>query len=371
MNHIPYTRPSVTELEGQYASDAVANGWGANCYDYINRFEEKFADYLGVKHCIATSSCTGAMHIGLDAIGISPGSEVILADTNWIATVSPIVHLGAKPVFVDICPDSWCIDPEKVQNAINKNTKAIIATHLYGNLCDISSLKKICSDADIPLIEDAAEAIGSQIGINKAGSMGEFSTFSFHGTKTITTGEGGIIATNNTKLYEKILTLSNHGRSHNQIKQFWPEQIGYKYKLSNVQAAIGLAQLERVDILIKKKREILQRYKHHLRNISHISLNPEPAGTTNGAWMPTVVFDKSLGIKRNQIIKAFKKQKIDARVFFWPLSSLPMFEEVPENKNAYDISSRGINLPSFHDITEEQILRVSSVITDLVDSKAS
>ena len=177
MNNIPYTRPSITELEGKYASDAVANGWGTHCYDYINEFEEKFAKYLGVKHCIATSSCTGAMQMGLDAIGIGSGSEVILADTNWIATVSPIVHLGAKPIFVDILPDSWCVDPEKVRNAINQKTKAVIATHLYGNLCDISSLKKICSDANIPLIEDAAEAIGSQIGISKAGSMGEFSTF--------------------------------------------------------------------------------------------------------------------------------------------------------------------------------------------------
>ncbi len=369
MQQVPYTRTSITELEAQYASDAVANGWGTACYDYINKFEKKFAQYLGVKHCVATSSCTGAMQMGLDALGIDTGSEVILADTNWIATVSPIVHLGAKPVFVDILEDSWCIDPKKVKNSINQNTKAVIATHLYGNLCDIHSLKKICSDANIALIEDAAEAIGSQIGTEKAGSMSEFSTFSFHGTKTITTGEGGIIATNNTELYEKILILSNHGRSSNQIKQFWPDQIGYKYKLSNVQAAIGLAQLERINVLIKRKREILQRYKHHLKNIPLISLNPEPPGTVNGAWMPTVVFDKSLGIKRQQIIKSFEEKKIDARVFFWPLSSLPMFENVKDNKRAYDISARGINLPSFHDITEDQIQQVASVITNLVKER--
>ena len=193
------------------------------------------------------------MQIGLDALDIGPGDEVVLADTNWIATASAIVHLGAKPVFVDILPNTWCIDPKNVQDSLNSKTKAVIATHLYGNLCEVQKLQKICQDSNIILIEDAAEAIGSSIGSNKAGSMSDFSTFSFHGTKTITTGEGGILATDNPETYHKALTLSNHGRRKNQNKQFWPDEIGYKFKMSNIQAAIGLAQLERIETLVRRK----------------------------------------------------------------------------------------------------------------------
>ena len=363
---IPYTKPSITNLEVEYACDAAATGWGDKCYEYIHKFEKAFAGYLGVKHCIATSSCTGAMHMGLHALGIGPGDEVILADTNWIATASPIVHLGAKPVFVDILSNTWCIDPEKVKASINSRTKAVIATHLYGNLCEIEKLKHICSDANINLIEDAAEAIGSSIGTKKAGTMSEFSTFSFHGSKTITTGEGGILATNNSEIYDKAFTLSNHGRSKHQNKQFWPDEVGYKFKMSNVQAAIGLAQLKRIETLVLRKREILEQYKYNLKDLTAVSMNPELSGTINGAWMPTAVFDKSLGIDQKRLLQVFTEQKIDARVFFWPLSSLPMFKENLLNRNSYDIPTRSINLPSFHDIRDDQINQISEIIIKLV-----
>jgi len=206
--HIPYTKPSITDLEVRYATDAAANGWGAHCYDYIHRFEDAFKAHLGVDYAIATSSCTGALHMGMAGLGIGPGDEVILADTNWIATVSPIVHLGATPVFVDILEDTWCLDPERVEQAITPHTKAIVAVHLYGNLCDMDRLLAIGASHGIPVIEDAAEAIGSVYHGKRAGSMGAFGAFSFHGTKTLTTGEGGIFVTNDADLYERVLTLS-------------------------------------------------------------------------------------------------------------------------------------------------------------------
>ncbi len=255
---IYYTRPSISSLEIKYATDAATNGWGENCYDYINKFEELFKNHLNTKYAIATSSCTGALHMGMSALNIGPGDEVIMADTNWIATASPIVHLGAKPVFVDILKDSWCLDPNKVEAAINHRTKAIIAVHLYGNLCDMDSLFKIGKKYNIPIIEDAAEAIGSVYKGSPAGSMGMFGAFSFHGSKTITTGEGGMFVTNNSELYEKVLTLSNHGRSRTQQKQFWSDTIGFKYKLSNIQAAIGCAQMERIEELVKKKTQYIK-----------------------------------------------------------------------------------------------------------------
>tara|TARA_R110002049_G_scaffold15822_5_gene64195 strand:- start:34234 stop:35343 length:1110 start_codon:yes stop_codon:yes gene_type:complete len=366
-SRIHYTKPSITELEIRNAKDAATHGWGEHCYEYINQFEKLFGEYLDVPHVIATSSCTGALHMGMSALGIGEGDEVILADTNWIATAAPIVHLGATPVFVDILSDSWCIDPAMVERAITPRTKAIIATHLYGNLCDMNRLLEIGEQYSIPVIEDAAEAVGSEYHGKKAGSMGVFGTFSFHGTKTLTTGEGGAFVTSDVELFENVLTLSNHGRTRNQSKQFWPDVIGFKYKMSNIQAAIGCAQLERVAELVKRKREILNIYKTNLCSLSGITMNPEPQGTINGAWMPTVVFSHEINMTSEKIQKLLVEQNIDARVFFWPLSMLPMFDAVEENKNAYDIPARSINLPSYNDIREEDILRVCTLIKSAIN----
>lgn len=362
---ILYTKPSITDLEVKYATDAAANGWGDQCYAYINRFEELFKQHLGVNYAIATSSCTGALHMGMAALGIGPDDEVIMADTNWIATASPIVNLGAKPVFVDILPDSWCIDPEKVQAAITPRTKAIVAVHLYGNLCDMDRLLEIGEKHGIPIIEDAAEAIGSVYHGKRAGSMGKFGAFSFHGTKTLTTGEGGLFVTNDADLYERVLTLSNHGRARGQTKQFWPDMVGFKYKMSNIQAAIGCAQMERIDELTSRKREIMASYREQLAGLSGISMNPQPEGLINGAWMPTVVFSPESGITREKLQLAFAAENADARVFFWPLSGLPMFEPVKTNVNAWEMPGRAINLPSYHDISSADIDRVCSVIANL------
>lgn len=364
---IHYTKPSITEREIAYATDAAANGWGAQCYAYIQKFEDGFKRHLGVKHAIATSSCTGALHMGLAALGIGPGDEVILADTNWIASAAPITYLGAKPVFVDILPDSWCIDPQQAEAAITPRTKAIIAVHLYGNLADMDRLLALGERYGLPVIEDAAEAIGSVYQGRRAGSIGRFGAFSFHGTKTLTTGEGGLFVTNDDGLFERVLTLSNHGRARGQTKQFWPDMVGFKYKMSNIQAAIGCAQVERIDDLIGRKRAIFARYHAALASRPGVSLNPEPPGTQIGAWMPTLVFDKSTGITRERLQERFEAANVDARVFFYPLSGLPMFDPVPNNRVAYDLPGRAINLPSYHDMTDGDLDRVLDVVTTLLD----
>jgi len=294
----------------------------------------------------------------LSALGISKGDDVILADTNWIATVAPIVHLGANPVFVDIFSDTWCLNPELVEKAITPKTKAIIAVHLYGNLCDMDSLLHIGKKHGIPVIEDAAEAIGSVYQGKRAGSIGRFGTFSFHGSKTLTTGEGGMFVTNDEDLYGNVLTLSNHGRANGQTKQFWPDMIGFKYKMSNIQAAIGCAQIERINELVKRKREILSYYKEQLECLSGVFMNPEPEGTINGAWMPTAIFSLETGINRDMLLDKFTSENIDARVFFSPLSSLPMFEKVKKNFNSYLIPQRAVNLPSYHDLSHSDQERV-------------
>jgi perosamine synthetase len=365
-SRIYYTKPSITELEVAYATDAARNGWGEHNRDYVDRFEARFREHLGVGYAIATSSCTGALEMGLAALGVGPGDEVILADTNWIASVAPVVHLGATPIFVDIRPDSWTLDPELVEAAITPRTKAVIAVHLYGNLCELDRLLAIGHEHGLPVVEDAAEAIGSIYHGRRAGSIGQFGTFSFHGSKTLTTGEGGMFVTNDATLYEQVLTLSNHGRARGQTKQFWPDVVGFKYKLSNIQAAIGCAQLERIDDLVARKREILASYKSRLLGHPGVAMNPEPEGTTNGAWMPTIVFDADLGISRETLIAAFSDADIDARVFFYPLSSLPMFEPQPHNRHSYDIAPRAFNLPSYHEMTEGDQTRVIGVIDRLL-----
>lgn len=357
-SRIHYTKPSITEKEVEYAADAARNGWGERCYEYINRFEGLFTQHLGVKYAIATSSCTGALHMGLAALGIGPGDEVILADINWIASAAPITYLGAKPVFVDILPDTWCLDPQRVSEAITQNTKAIIAVHLYGNLCDMEELMAIGEQHGIPVIEDAAEAIGSIYHGKRAGSIGKFGAFSFHGTKTLTTGEGGMFVTNDPDVYEHVLTLSNHGRSRGQARQFWPDMVGFKYKMSNIQAAIGCAQIERIDDLIASKRQIFANYQKQLSDLP-LKLNPELAGTVNGYWMPSIVVDDGVPFDRAKLLAAFRADNIDGRVFFWPLSMLPMFHSKPENVVSYRLFDRAINLPSYHDLAVPDIERVA------------
>ena len=366
-SRIYYTKPSITEREIRYATDAAAHGWGERCYEYIERFERLFKQHLGVRHAIATASGTGALHMGMAGLGIGPGDEVILGDINWIASAAPVVHLGAKPVLVDVLPDTWCLDPVAVEAAITPRTKAILAAHLYGNLCDMDALAVIAQKHGLHLMEDAAEAIGSVWHGQRAGSMGAFGAFSLHGTKTITTGEGGIFVTNDDALYERVLTLSNHGRARGESRQFWPERVGFKYKMSNVQAAIGCAQMERIDELIAGKRRIFKRYHDALRGLP-FELNPEPANTTNGYWMPTIVANADSPFDREALLAAFKTENIDGRVFFWPLSSLQMFESRPLHRVSHMLSTRAINLPSYHDMTDGEIERVAVCVSRTLES---
>lgn len=368
-NRILYTKPSISGLEMEYARDAVLNGWGEQCYAYLDKLERLFCNHLGVAHAVATSSGTGALHLGMAALGIGNGDEVILADTNWIASVAPLVHLGATPVFVDVLEQTLCLDPAKVEGAITPRTRAIIAVHIYGNLCNLHALRDIADRHSLHLIEDAAEAIGSVWHGKRAGSIGTFGAFSFHGTKTITTGEGGIFVTDDRALYDRVVTLSNHGRAPGEKRQFWPERIGFKYKMSNVQAAIGCGQLERIDELIAGKRRVFDRYRASLAHLP-IQLNPEPPGTTNGYWMPTLVVDEGIGVGRDQLLDAFRANNIDGRVVFWPLSSLPMFNGRTTNRVSQSISERAVNLPSYHDLTDEEIDRVSRAVINAFDRGA-
>jgi perosamine synthetase len=356
---IAITKPSITELEISYVNDAIMNGWGAKCYDYIHRFEKQFADFEGSDYALATSSCTVAIHLALIAMGVKAGDEVIIPDITWIASVEPVLYIGAQPVMVDVLPDTWFIDPLKVEAAITSKTKAIIVVHLYGNLVEMDAIMKIAKKNNLLVLEDAAEGLGSEINGRKAGSIGDAGVFSFHGTKTIATGEGGMLVTNLPDVYERAKILNDHGRDPKIGKTFWMENYGYKYKMSNLQAAMGCAQIERADELIEKKREIFNWYKDLLHDFPG-KLNPQLNGTKNSYWMPTLLVDSHFD--RDSLFLFMKDNKIDSRPFFYPLSSLPMFKEKKDNIVSYDIHSRGINMPSHQELTFKEVNYVCEVI---------
>jgi perosamine synthetase len=262
-------------------------------------------------------------------------------------------------------PDTWCIDPQKVREAVTPKTRAIIPVHIYGNLAEMDEIMAIAREFGLVVLEDAAEGLGSEYRGQKAGSIGDAGVFSFHGTKTMSTGEGGIIVTNRDDVYQRAKVLNDHGRDPRVGKTFWMEEYGYKYKMSNLQAAMGCAQVERAEELVEKKRLIFSWYKELLSGLP-CQLNAEHAYTKNSYWMPTAIFDKSIPFDREAFFSWLKKYNIDSRPFFYPLTSLPMFTPKPENTVAYDIYNRGVNLPSHHDLGRADIEYVCSVINKFI-----
>lgn len=344
--------PSITEKEIQYVSKAVETAWYDNSNYYNEKFEQDFKNYVCRKFAISLPSCTSAIHLALLALGIKNGDEVIVPEITWIATAAPISYVGAVPVFADIDKDTWCLSPESFENQITEKTKALIVVDLYGSMPDMDKILGIAKKHNIFVIEDAAQAMGSIYNGKKAGNFGDISVFSFHGSKIMTTGEGGMLVTDNIDIYERCLKLRDHGRAISD-KMFWNDEVGYKYKMSSMQAALGIAQLERIEELVEKKRNIFQWYYNELKDIEGIVLNAEPNGVRNNYWMVTVIWDNSkYKITKEQFISELKAYNIDSRPFFYPLSMEPAYSTLAKGRNyfcinnsAYKISDYGINLP--------------------------
>ena len=327
--------------------------------------KEKWSEFSGAEHSITVTSCTTALHLSLAALGLKSDDEVIIPESTWISCAAAVIYSGAKPVFVDIKEDTWCIDPASIRKLITKKTKAIMPVHLYGHPANMDEIGKIAEENNLVIIEDAAPSLGADIKGKKTGSFGIASAFSFQGAKILTTGEGGIFLTNNDELYEKVSKLGDHGRS--KTKTLWNDEIGYKYKMSNIQAALGLAQLERINDLVDKKRKIFSWYKERLETIDGLQLNVENPGCKNIFWMTTIVLQKDFGISRDEIIKKLKEWNVDSRPVFYPLSSLPMFDDV-NNIHAQNLSSNGISLPSGHNLQEDDINYVCEVLKYILKS---
>ena len=369
MNKIPINKPSITQLEIDCVHDAITNGWGSKCYDYIFKFEDAFKQYQNSNYAVATSSCTAAIHLGLLALGVTKDDEVIIPEITWIASASPILYIGAKPVIVDVLEDSWCIDPKKIEAAITPKTKAILIAHIYGNVCEMDEILTISKKHNLKIIEDAAEGFGSEYKGRKCGSIGDIGVFSFHGTKTITTGEGGMLICNNEEVYKKVRVLNDHGRNPEdpENKPYWMRNYGYKYKISNLQAALGYAQTLRAKELVETKIKIFNWYKDLLAN-EGLMMNASNSDVVNSYWMPTVLLPKNKALKREDFFEICKENGVDSRPFFYPLSSLPMFTKVESNIISYDIYHRGINLPSFNDISFEEVTKVVELLKEFLNS---
>ena len=353
----PYAKPSITELEVNSVLDAVQSGWGEDCYRYIDLFEESVREVFQTRFAVATSSCTGAITLALATLGIGPGDEVILSDANWVAAVSPVIHLGATPVFCDVSPVDWCLTASNVEAKITPRTKAVIVTHLYGNVAPIDDITAIGQVRGIPVIEDAAEALGSRSHGRLVGTLGTIGVFSLHGTKTLTSGEGGFLVTDDEEIYQKVRQLNNHGRGASEHNSFTATIPGYKFKISNIQAALAFAQLSRLDELVKRKREIFSMYSAMLSDGNWGTMNPEPPETANSYWMPTLILDPRWERNAKQVLDNLLTSDIQARPFFPPLSSFPFTPEA-ETPISSELHMRGLNLPSYHDMEEADVVFV-------------
>jgi perosamine synthetase len=372
MGRIPVAGPWVTRAEIDAVADAAAAGWYDGAGAYTRRFEEAFAVHLGVRYAVALPHCTAAIHLSLAALGIGPGDEVVVPECTWIATAAPIHYVGATPVFADIDPVSWCLSAEAFEACITSHTKAVIPVDLYGGMPDMNAIQAIARRHGVAVIEDAAEAIGSAYQSRPAGSLGDTGVFSFHGSKTLTTGEGGMLATDRDDIYRRVLVLRDHGRQPGD-RMFLNSEVAFKYKMSDLQAAFGLAQLRRIEELVSRKRQIFGWYRQRLSDVDGITLNAEPSGVTNSYWMVTAIFDPALGLPKERVMAALAERGMDSRPFFHPLSSIPAYRDLPQareaarrNRVAYAIAPCGVNLPSALSLTEDQVATVCDAVMELV-----
>lgn len=374
---IPSAGPSMTEWEVQRVSHAARDGWYTNMRREIEEFEDRFRTYTGMRYALATSSCTGAMHLALLAMGIGPGDEVIVPDITWVASAAPICYVGARPVFVDIDPLSWCLAPEAVERTVTTRTKAIIAVGLLGNLPDMDAIQAVARRRRIPIIEDAAESLGATYRGKEAGTFGTIGVFSFNGTKLLVTGEGGMIVTNNRRLRERFKRLAHHGINKKLgARYYWSHEIGYKYQYTNIQAAMGLAQLDRLDELIEQRRLHFRWYRERLQGVEDVQLNHEGEYVRSTFWIVNAMIDRRYGRRKERIVRALEERGIGGRPFFYPLSMMPPFKRYcgstdmrKVNPVSYRLSPYGVCLPSAASLTEAEADYVCEQLVDILQGR--
>lgn len=360
MFKIPIYKPSLNGNEKRYVNECLESTWISSKGKFIIDFEKSFADYIGVNYATSVSNGTVALHLALLALGIGPGDEVIVPSLTYIASVNAIVYTGATPIFVDSLELTWQIDPLDIKSKLTPRTKAIIAVHLYGHPCDIDIVYEICKSNNLFLIEDCAEAIGSVYKGKKVGCFGDISTFSFYGNKTITTGEGGMVVTNNQTLFDRSVHFKGQGLAKH--RQYWHDVVGYNYRMTNICAAIGLAQLEQVDSFVDRKRTLAKLYKEHISN-PIITFHDEIGDVIHSYWMFSILVNNSS--KRDELRNYLELHGVETRPVFYPAHTMPMYSSKFQRLRVAElIGWGGINLPSFPLLKKEDILFISNIINN-------
>ena len=345
--HFPVAIPNLNGNEFKYLTDAFLSTWISSSGKYIDRFESEFSSYSDCSYGVAVSNGTVALHLAMVALGIGEGDEVIIPDLTFAATINTVLHANATPVIVDIEEDSWCIDPKEIERAITPKTKAIIPVHLYGQACDMGVIMKIAKKYNLKVIEDCAEAHGAMYNGKKVGSFGDIGCFSFYGNKVITTGEGGMCTTSISELDNKMRILRDHGMS--RTKRYWHDVIGYNYRITNLQAAIGLAQLERIESIHKNRRKYEDSYQDIL-NTEKFTFQNNLKDRRRITWLVSILIDKSMD--KDKYIKKLQENGIDARPFFYPLSEMDIYKSYCNvgTPIAKILSKRGFNLPTYESL---------------------
>ena len=365
---IPVCEPLLDEKELAYVADCLKTNWISSKGKYIEAFEEGFARYCGCKYGIATTSGTTALHLALVSIGIGPGDEVIVPAFTMAATVFAVVYTGAKPVLVDAESDTWNIDPAKIEEKITGQTKVILPVHIYGHPCEMEAIMEIAEKHNLWVIEDAAEAHGAEYKGKKAGSIGHVSCFSFYANKIITTGEGGMVVTNEAKIAQQARLLKDLAFSPE--KRFLHTSLGFNYRMTNIQAAIGLAQLEKIEDLVAARRHNAHYYNSLLKDIPGITLPVEREETKNVYWMYGILIEDDFGLSRDELIIRLKEKGIETRTFFYPMHQQPAFQAMNLFKDekypvAEALAQKGLYLPSGSGLKEEEIEAVCQTIKEI------
>ncbi|MBI1912006.1 MAG: DegT/DnrJ/EryC1/StrS family aminotransferase [Deltaproteobacteria bacterium] len=361
---IPVSKPSLIGSEKDYVLECMDSTWISSNGKYIELFEKKFAEYIGVKHAISCCNGTTALHVALLALGIGPGDEIIIPTLTYVATANAVKYTGAVPVFADSELDTWNIDPEKIEPLITEKTKAIIAVPLYGHPCDMDPIITIAKKHGLFLIEDAAEALGTKYKNKYCGSIANISTFSFYGNKTITTGEGGMVVTDDDSMAAKLRLLKGQGMDPQ--RRYWFPVIGYNYRMTNIEAAIGFGQLENINLFLEKRRLIAEWYFKCLKGIRGVSLPIEKDYAVHSYWMYSILIEEEFGISRDELMEQLEKYGIETRPVFYPMHIMPVYkEDSQELRNAEEIAAKGINLPTFYELEKEDVEYVAGVLKEL------
>ncbi len=365
---IPISAPALVGNEAKYVADCLASSWISSCGKYVERFEAAFAEFCGARYAVACCNGTAALHLTLLALGIGPGDEVIVPTLTFVATANAVTYCGARPRFVDVESETWTIDARAVEAQITSRTKAVIAVHLYGHPADMDALSEVARRHKIHIVEDAAEAHGAEWRNRRAGALGDLAAFSFYGNKIISTGEGGMLLTDSISLARSARQYMGQGMDFE--RRYWFPVVGYNYRMTNLTAAVGLAQVERADWHIERRREVARWYAEELASVCGLALQAETEHAKHAHWMLTVVLDERVRIKRDDVMTYLARRGIETRPVFYPMHVLPPYRDAAREDGEFPIAERiaqrGLSLPTWAGLGREDVAYICNALREVL-----